>query len=89
MNIIKRLRRAFSGRRPAPCSAAEEKRLRGNIRFMQQHVDWCEEHGHGHDPQDYFIAEWQQQLKAAGLELEPTTPNVELTLRGEDDDRTK
>ena len=63
------------------CSAAEEKRLRGNIRFMKRHRDWCEAHGHGHDPQNYFVAGWQKQLKAAGFEPEPTSFNDQAQAR--------
>ena len=61
----------------ADCSASEEKRLRGNVRFFcDEHIPWCEKRGHSHEGQDAMVRGWNEQLKAAGLEPEPTPQNA-------------
>jgi len=66
----------------ADCSAAEEKRLRGNVRFFcDDNIPWCQREGRPHLAQVALVQGWNEQLVTAGLEPEPTMPNYALLRR--------
>jgi len=71
--------RPSSSPSPSACSASEEKRLRGNVRlFCDKQIPWTRQHGGDVDDMLYFVDKWNESLKAAGLEPEPTQPNDQV-----------
>jgi hypothetical protein len=62
-----------------PMSDAEERRIRGNVRFFVDKLrPWYRTRGFNFDLQEELIRRWNNELTASGLKPEPISKQGEV-----------